>query len=241
MDMQQQHEQAGDDVATGLPRRVIPQRSTRWAARTADALAALRLTPNSISVLSAVIVLVAAALLVASGLVEGAARVGCLVTVALLLPLRLLCNMLDGMLAVEHGLHTPTGDLFNEVPDRIADLVVLAGAGYATAGLWVVAGQDIGVGVGWVAAALAVLTAYIRTLGAANGVGNFFAGPMAKPTRMWVVAAACLLATLEPLAGLPRGSVLGAALVLVAAGAFVTVIVRLRLIARALRRREAVA
>lgn len=89
---------------------------------------------------------------------------------------------------------------------------------------------------GWVAAALAVLTAYVRTLGAANGVGNFFNGPMAKPIRMWVVAAACLLSLPEVPLGLPRGVVLGIALGVVALGSLITVVVRLRCIARALER-----
>jgi phosphatidylglycerophosphate synthase len=30
--------------------------------------------------------------------------------------LRLLCNMLDGMVAVEHKMHSKTGELYNEVP-----------------------------------------------------------------------------------------------------------------------------
>lgn len=227
-----------DDPAAGLDRREIAQRSTLWTARTADALAAMRLTPNSISVLSVVLAAIAAAALIASAQVDDGARIGLLVVAAAMLPLRLLCNMLDGMLAVEHGLRTPSGDLFNELPDRIADLVVLAAAGYATAGVWMLGAHDLGAALGWVAASLAVLTAYVRTLGAANGVGNYFDGPMPKPTRMWLLVVAALGSLAEAPLGWPRGVVIGAALAVIAAGSLVTVAMRLRRIVAALRARE---
>ena len=41
--------------------------------------------------------------------------------------LRLLCNLLDGLVALEGGRKGKAGDLFNEAPDRYAD-VVLAGS-----------------------------------------------------------------------------------------------------------------
>jgi len=40
------------------------------------------------------------------------------------------CNLLDGMVAIEGGLKTPAGELFNDVPDRISDPLILVGAGY---------------------------------------------------------------------------------------------------------------
>ena len=82
-----------------------------------------------------------------------------------------------------------------------------------------------------------MLTAYVRSLGAANGVGNFFEGVLPKPHRMWVLAAACLLSLLEPLLPVPRGTVLALALAVIAAGSVLTVARRLRLIAAALRER----
>ena len=223
---------------TGQERRSIPQRSASWATRIADALAALRLTPNAISVMSVVVAAIGAAALVASAALPEW-RIGLLIGAGLCPPLRLLLNMLDGMLAVERGMRTPTGDLFNELPDRLADLLFLAAAGYATAGVWTAGEIDAGVAIGWAAAALAVLTAYVRTLGAANGVGNFFGGPMAKPPRMWVLTAACLLSLAEAPLGLPRGVVLALALSVIAVGSLITVVVRLRRIAAVLRARAA--
>lgn len=223
----------------GTDRREVPQRTQGWAVRIADVLAAMRLTPNAISLLSVVFALLAAVGLVASGFSEGGARAGWLVLAALAIPVRLACNMLDGMLAVERGMTSPTGELFNELPDRVADLLVIAAAGYAVTGLWVAGAVDLGQLLGWVAASTAVLTAYVRTLGASCGVGNFFGGPMAKPHRMWVLAGAALLSLLEGPLGWPVGVVLLVGLAVVALGSAATVVVRLRSITGALVQRAA--
>lgn len=216
----------------GLDRREIPQRSTSWATRGADVMARMGLTPNQISVASVIISILGAAALLGTAHVGDGARAALLVTAAACAPLRLLFNMLDGMLAVEKGMHSPVGDLYNELPDRLADLFFLAAAGYA-----VTPAHDLGPTLGWIAASLAVLTAYVRSLGGSNGVGLFFDGPMAKPRRMWVLVIACLLSLAEPLLDWPRGSVLGVALVVIALGSLVTVVVRLRLIAAAMKAR----
>src|SRR5699024_5518317 len=102
----------------------------------------------------------AVALLLSAEAATDGVRVVWLIVAALCIPLRLLLNMLDGMLAVEKGMHTPTGDLFNEVPDRIADLILLAAAGYAPAAVWSTEAADWGVALGWAAGAAAILTAY---------------------------------------------------------------------------------
>ena len=47
----------------------------------------------------------------------------------------LLANLLDGLVAVEGGRRSPTGELFNEVPDRVSDVLVLAGAVMLSASL----------------------------------------------------------------------------------------------------------
>ena len=234
--------QPGDNAAAipqGTQRREIPQRTAGWASRSADVLASAKLTPNQISVLSVLLAAIGAALLVASAHLDTPARSAVLVIGALMLPLRLLANMLDGMLAVEKGMHSPVGDLYNEVPDRISDALVLAAVGYATAGVWSAGSIDVGVALGWFAAIAAVLTAYVRSLGAANGTGNFFQGPMAKPARMWVIVAAALLSLAEPLLSVPRGTVFAVALVVVSVGSVATVFVRLRLIARRMTAEEA--
>lgn len=222
-------------------RREIPQRTSGWARNLARLGQRWGLTPNGVSIASVVFAAVGCAAFVAAGLADAAGdtvlRTTWLVVAAAMAPLRLLSNMLDGMLAVEGGQQSPVGDLYNEVPDRISDVLFLAGAGYAALA---VPGATI---LGWVAATLALLTAYVRSLGAAQGLANHFEGPMSKPRRMWVLVAGALLSLVEPVTtarlGLPSGTILTAALVIIGLGSLVTVIVRLNLIAGDLRRRAA--
>lgn len=224
-----------NSTPAGTDRREIAQRDTRWAARLATGLHSARIRPNQISVASFLVAALAAAALILSAHSPDPVRLWLLLGAAAGIPVRLLLNMLDGLLAVEKGLHTPTGDLFNELPDRLADLTLLAAAGYATGGIVVTpAGIDLGVVLGWVAASAALLTAYVRTLGAANGVGNFFNGPLAKPARMWVLVGACLISLFEPSLSVGRGITFFVALAIIAIGSVATVIVRLRLVVRAL-------
>lgn len=219
-------------------RREIPQRSSRWAVKGADAMAAIGLTPNQISVGSTLVALVGAAALVATPSVGHGARAALLLIAAVCIPLRLLLNMLDGMLAVEKGMHSPVGDLYNEVPDRISDVLFLAAAGIATVGLVTVGGVDLGVVLGFSAAILAVLTAYIRSLGAALGTDNFFDGPLAKPHRMWLLLIACLISVPEPWLPWHEGWALFVAVALIALGSLVTCVRRLGRISTVLRERD---
>jgi len=92
---------------------------------------------------------------------------------------------MDGMLAVEGGLKSPTGELFNELPDRIDDVLILVPLGYA-------GGSDWSIALGWVAACGAVGTAYLRAFGASLTGHNDFRGPMAKPHRMAAVTLICI-------------------------------------------------
>ncbi len=144
--------------------------------------------------------------------------------------LRLVCNLLDGMVAVEGGLKGATGDLWNEAPDRVADSLFLVGAGYAVPGLaWAPA-------LGWAAALAAMATAYVRALAASLGLPQDFRGPMAKPHRMATLTAALVLAALAPWTALREGA-LPVALGLILVGALLTVLRRLSRAADLLRSR----
>lgn len=212
--------------------------ASRWTARVADALHRAEVTPNQLSVGSMVFAVAGVIGLAASGVVDEAHRPGFLVMAAVCIPMRLLLLMLGRALATDKDLHSPVSDLYHEVPDRIADVMVIGAAGYAAAGLWTVGAAgtlDLGVLLGFVAATLAVLTAYVRALGASYGLGEIFRGPMPHPVRLWVLVIACLLSVAEPLVGIPTGAVMLAALALIALGSLSTVMVRLRLIAAALR------
>jgi len=192
-------------------RRPLKSRETDWARTIASRLAAVDLTPNRISQGAIFFAAVAGAAFWLSGTTEGLARILFLLLAAAGCQLRLLCNLFDGMVAVEGGKSEPDGPFWNEAPDRAADILILVGAGLG-------AGAPA---LGWAAATAAVLTAYVRELGRAEGGPVDFGGPMAKQHRMAVMTGAALVAI--PLPALP---VITIALWIVVAGAFATAVIR---------------
>lgn len=142
------------------------------------------LSPNAISVAS-IFFAVAAGSLFFLTTTAGPKQVGWyLLGGALMVQGRLLCNLLDGMVAIEGGKKTKSGEIFNELPDRIADPIILIGAGYCI-------GTEAHLG--WLAGVLALLTAYVRALGVSAGASRQFCGPMAKPHRMATITIAAIL------------------------------------------------
>ena len=93
--------------------------------------------------------------------------------------LRLWLNMLDGMVALASGRASKRGEIVNELPDRISDILIFAAVAHSSfvtlpaLGYW--------------AALLAVMTAYVGMLGQAVGTRREFGGVMAKPMRMVVL------------------------------------------------------
>jgi len=210
-------------------RRPLKTRSKAWAGNLAGALGRAKISPDTISLFSVVFAVVGAVCLLTSGLSEGVGRSIALLLAAVCIQLRLLANMLDGMVAVEHGLGGPAGPIWNELPDRVADGLFLVAAGY---GAWT-AGMTAGVWLGWLCAFLAVLTAYVRELGRGLGFPADFSGPMAKPHRMFALTVTCVIAATEPLWN-GRGHVLTIGLALIALGTVVTVVRRTRTLSRRL-------
>ncbi|MFN0121806.1 MAG: CDP-alcohol phosphatidyltransferase family protein [Blastocatellia bacterium] len=162
-------------------RRPIRARSSAAANALARWLTRHNISPNQISLASIFFAAIGAWALLAISPVRGA------LLCAVCIQLRLLCNLFDGMVAIEGGRKTPTGDLYNEFPDRVADSVLLVALGYACGIAWL----------GWFNALGAALTAYIRVSGAALGLGHDYRGPMAKQQRMAVMTLACLATALE--------------------------------------------
>jgi phosphatidylglycerophosphate synthase len=139
--------------------------------------------------------------------------------------LRLLCNLFDGMVAIEGGFKTKAGEIFNELPDRFSDAFIFIGAAYSLPEfVWT---RELG----WTAAVLAVITAYVRALGASMGAGQHFIGPMAKQQRMASMTTACLIGAAAPLFS-PLTMIIPVALGIISAGCIITIFRRCLLISR---------
>lgn len=149
-----------------------------------------------------------------------------LLATAVCVQLRLLCNMLDGMVAIEGGKQSAVGLLYNEIPDRIADSLFIVALGYSAGEPWL----------GWLGALAAAVTAYIRVLGGASGLKQDFRGPLAKPQRMFAMTLGCLLGAAEAATSGNRYSLL-IAIWVIAVGALVTCAVRAVAVASQLRAR----
>lgn len=212
------------------PRRQLATRRAGWAVALARGLARRGVTPNAVSIAGIGFAAMAAVAFAIAPDLERAPRAATLIVAAAGIQLRLLCNLLDGMLAVEEGLQSKTGDIYNEVPDRIADILILVGAGYGARDL------PYGVTLGWAAALVAVLTAYIRVFGGSIGATQHFIGPMAKQHRMFTLTVVALLAAGETLASRPPW-IIRSGLALIAAGSIVTAIRRLARIAAEVKAR----
>jgi phosphatidylglycerophosphate synthase len=89
--------------------------------------------------------------------------------------LRLWFNMLDGMVALASGKASWRGEILNDLPDRISDIIIFVSVAHS--------GLCIPFIAYW-AAIFAVLTAYVGMFGQAVGVHREFSGLMSKPWRM---------------------------------------------------------
>lgn len=202
-------------------RRPIAARGSAWAQMLAGSLARSNVSPNQISSFSVMCAALGAAALLWLPPVYG------LITFALAIQLRLICNLLDGLVAIEGGKKSALGVLYNEFPDRIADSLFIVAVGYAISAPWL----------GWSGALAAALTAYVRVFGGSIGLAQDFRGPMAKQHRMAVLSVAALLGAVEWHIWQSQHLLLIAAYV-VAVGATLTCITRTLAIARAINSRN---
>ncbi|MER0236982.1 CDP-alcohol phosphatidyltransferase family protein [Fulvimarina sp. MAC8] len=160
-------------------RRPLASRQTGWASAALRILLKTGLSANQISFIGIIFSAIgAAAMLYAPGMAL------LWLLGALCIQLRLMANMMDGLVAVEGGKGGPTGAIWNEAPDRIEDSLFLVAFGYAIGFGWL----------GWLAALLAALAAYTRLLGGTLGLPQDFVGPMAKPHRMAALTLGCVIA-----------------------------------------------
>ncbi|MEV8019330.1 CDP-alcohol phosphatidyltransferase family protein [Streptomyces sp. NPDC086554] len=122
--------------------------------------------------------------------------------VATLLAARLAFANLDGALARDTGRTTRRGALLNELGDRTADLIVLAGF-LPLAPLWLVATAGLA----------ATLPSWVSLAGATAGAGRLNGGPVGKTERCALVVVASASGWVAPvLAVIAAGSALTAGL-----------------------------
>jgi phosphatidylglycerophosphate synthase len=205
---------------TEANRRPIQARSAGWAKASASFLARTSVTPNQVSAASVVFAAIGAALLALHP--DAVGLIGCALTVQA----RLMCNLLDGMVAIEGAKKSPLGALYNEFPDRIADSLFIVALGYSIGWpAW-----------GWFGALAAALTAYIRVFGGSLGLPQDFRGPMAKQHRMAALTIACVVGAVEYFVSGTQYALIVAAVV-IAVGSIATCVTRTLAIAAQLQRK----
>ena len=175
--------------------------------------------PDAISYLSIV-----AALLASICFWESGGTRWLLIIAPLFCYLRLWFNMLDGMVAVAATKASRRGEILNDLPDRISDIIIFIGVAHS----------------GWMnplfgywAAIFALLTAYVGLFGQALGGEREFGGIMSKPWRMVALSVGAWL-TFFLQDGAERFSILDLTSVIVVIGCIQTIVVRLKRIAAAL-------
>ena len=174
---------------SGGERRPIAARDSGPAQRLAAWLIARQASANAVSLAGMGAALLAGGCFALTVFAPQAAWAWWLLGAALV-QLRLLANLLDGMVAIGRGVASAVGELFNEVPDRVSDTAIVLGLGWAAGNL----------ALGLAAALAAMSTAYIRAVGRAAGAPSDFRGPLAKPQRMALVTAGAVLCAALPAA-----------------------------------------
>ncbi len=179
--------------------------------------------PDAISIASVVVAAAGAACFALAG-----DRPGLLLPATGLIYLRLWLNMLDGMVALAAGKATRWGEVMNDLPDRVSDVLLFTGV--ALSGLAAPAHA-------YGAAIAAVLIAYVGVLGQAVGGARGFAGPMSKPWRMVVLHAGAWITLYDLRDGTPECLIgqagmtwLDAACCIIVTGGIWTIARRLRIL-----------
>lgn len=170
-------------------RRPLKSRDTSWAKHLSRMIAEAGISPNMISFMSMVFAGFSLAAAIYS--MNGGGRTA-IVLAAVFIQMRLICNLMDGMVAVEFGKKSKTGDLWNDVPDRLADVLIILGAGYLAYS------HKFAIDLAWANGVLAVMTAYLRVLGASLKSPHYYIGPMAKPHRMAILTFSFVVEAIYP-------------------------------------------
>ena len=118
------------------------------------------------------------------------------------------------------------GEILNDLPDRISDIVIFVGVAHS--GL-------MNPLIGYWAAIFAVLTSYVGLFGQALGVQRQFGGVMSKPWRMVALHAGAWLTFFLAPQSFATFTILDWTCLIVIAGCVETIVVRLKRIITALQ------
>ena len=211
-------------------RRPLKTRDHKLAKQFTIFLVSKKISPNMISVIS--IIFATIGMLSIITMKDGITIIN---TVMALIGIqgRLLCNLFDGMVAVESGKTSSVGELYNEVPDRISDTILLLPLGY------VITGFDYSIELAWSGVLLSLFTAYIRALGTSLGKTTY-AGIMAKQRRMALLNVTLILSLCLKYTGieiLNYMNIIYVMLIILNIGCVVTMITRLSIIVKFLKQK----
>src|SRR5437764_6447818 len=214
-------------MAEYLPRshRPIAQMFRRTAEGAANLCVRLGIPADAISYLSILAALAAALCFWKSG-----RNMWLLIIAPLICYLRLWFNMLDGMVAVAAGKGSARGEIVNDLPDRISDVIIFVGVAHSNLmnpliGYWTVI--------------FSLFTAYVGLFGQAIGGRREFSGIMSKPWRMVALSlgawATFVYRSQAQLHDFGRLTILDWTCLVIIAGCLETIIVRLKRILTALQ------
>jgi phosphatidylglycerophosphate synthase len=214
-----------------VDRRPLNSRDTNWARSLAATCARLKISPNTISMASVFFAGMSFLFFYYSGILEEF-RVINIILAVVMLNFRLLCNLFDGMVAVEYNQASIVGEIYNDFPDRIADLLIILGAATSIPNF---AENTFLIHITWLAISSAIITAYIRILGKSMGTESYFNGPMSKPHRMFVITLFSILTLINEQFKLTEYSLMQIAIYIILIGTILTNANRLRLITNELK------
>lgn len=158
------------DAYQPTARRPIADYFRRLARGPAESLARAGVHPDVVSYGS-----IAASIVAGLCFWQSSSAPWLLIAAPLFCHLRLYLNMLDGMVALAGGRASRRGEIVNELPDRVSDVLIFAGVAHS--------GWCDPVAAYW-AAIMALMTAYVGVLGQAVGARREYGGLMSKPWRM---------------------------------------------------------
>lgn len=216
-----------------MERREVSTRNTSWAKKMAAICAARGITPNVISVSSMAFALISFLCFYFSTHENQAIRNSLLIISILSIQGRLLCNLFDGMVAVEYNKSSVIGEIYNDAPDRVSDILIILGAGLSINQNF---SNEFFIHILWITISLAILTAYIRVLGSSMGAKGFFNGPMAKQHRMFTITLGTILTLVNENFFNLNYSVIKISIYIILVGSIITILNRLQKIVECIYR-----